>query len=65
MLKKLTAGSIVSVLMVTLLAACTQSNTAPKNAASSQPSATAQATATASTPTPAPKVGYRLFAERS
>jgi phosphonate transport system substrate-binding protein len=60
MLKKVVAGSIVSVLMVTLLAAC---STAPKNAASSQSSASAQATATAApTPTPAPKIDTLVIA---
>jgi phosphonate transport system substrate-binding protein len=60
MLKKAAAGSIVSVLMITLLAACAQPNTAPKNAASSQPSASAQATASA--PAPAAKVDTLVIA---
>jgi phosphonate transport system substrate-binding protein len=60
MLKKAAAGSIVSVLMITLLAACAQPNTAPKNAASSQPSASAQATSSA--PAPAAKVDTLVIA---
>jgi phosphonate transport system substrate-binding protein len=57
MLKKLAAGSIVSVLMVTLLAACAQS-TAQNGSAPSQ-SSTAAAT---STPAPTPKVDTLVIA---
>ncbi|SEC62085.1 phosphate/phosphite/phosphonate ABC transporter substrate-binding protein [Paenibacillus sp. GP183] len=62
MLKKLAAGSIVSALMITLLAACAQSNTA-QNGSSASPSsaATTAATATA-TPAPSAKVDTLVIA---
>src|SRR6478735_8815088 len=63
MLKKLAAGSIVSALMITLLAACGSQPSTTKTASSASPSSAATTAATASaTPAPSAKVDTLVIA---